>query len=462
VTSTESDSRLAANWPMLRPWIGTVARLVLGVVWIWASLDKLSNPLKFVQAVRAYDATPEWLSKAIGYGLPVLELCIGIVLVVGITVRIAAAASAVLLFVFLIGLVQAAARGIHLECGCFGGGGTTDGATSYTWDVIRDLLLLAAAVYLVLWPLTHWSIEYYLARHDYVAPPSAKRLRTPEGRKRYEAQLAVKAATAKSRNAYVNASIAIVVLLVALIGIGVQAGRAKIDNVVAGKNATVSSGVPFGKKAAATVDVYEDFGCPVCLDFEKATHVQLEKDVRANLAQVRYHPIAILDSSSPNQYSTRAANAAICASDVSIEIFVKYHDLLYGKDSLGKQVQPAEGTAGPGDTKLISFAKQVGMKTAQVTTFSQCVSGETYKPLVQAMTDKASQNGINSTPTILVNGKQLANHDASTLFDAIAAADKGHTPSPSKTPTPSVTPSSSPSSTKSASASSSASSSPSS
>ena len=59
----------------------------------------------------------------------------------------------------------------------------------------------------------------------------------------------------------------------------------------------------------------EDFGCPICLEFERATHVQLEKDVRANLAQVRYHPMSILDRGSPNQYSTRAANAAVCASD---------------------------------------------------------------------------------------------------------------------------------------------------
>ena len=42
---------------------------------IWAAWSKMRNPLGFVQAVRAYDATPEWLSKAIGYGLPILELC---------------------------------------------------------------------------------------------------------------------------------------------------------------------------------------------------------------------------------------------------------------------------------------------------------------------------------------------------------------------------------------------------
>ena len=60
------------RWLSIRPWLGTVARLLLGIVWIWAAASKLSKPLEFVQAVRAYDATPEWMSKAIGYGLPVL------------------------------------------------------------------------------------------------------------------------------------------------------------------------------------------------------------------------------------------------------------------------------------------------------------------------------------------------------------------------------------------------------
>ena len=117
------------NWQRARPWVGTVIRLVLAAIWIWAGLSKIRDPRTFVQTVRLYDATPEWLSKAIGYGLPVLELSLGILLLVGVTVRLAAAVSGVLFLVFLIGLIQAAARGIQLECGCFGGGGATAGGT---------------------------------------------------------------------------------------------------------------------------------------------------------------------------------------------------------------------------------------------------------------------------------------------------------------------------------------------
>jgi protein-disulfide isomerase len=405
-------------------------------------VSKIANPREFVQAVRAYDATPEWLSKAIGYGLPVLELCLGVVLVLGVTVRIAAAVSAVLLVVFAIGILQAAARGISLVCGCFGGGGTTDGSTTYTLDILRDLGLLIAAVFLVLWPMTRLSIEEYLARHDHVEMPSAKRMRTPEGRRRYETQVAAARERAHSRALYLDSSIIIVVLLVSVIGIGVQAGRAKVSNVVPGTNATAADGIVFGKKAAATVDVYEDFGCPNCKQFEADARAQLEKDVRANLAQVRYHPIAILDRGSPNRYSTRAANAAICVSDVSVDAFVAYHDLLYGSSG-GASVQPTEGTAGPGNAKLTSLAKQAGVPAAKTTTVSDCILNETYTPLVQQLTEKASEAGVSGTPTIFVNGRKLADHKAATLFSAITAANQGHTPSPSQTPspTPTVTPS---------------------
>ncbi len=426
-----SENRLASNWPMLQPWVGLAARVVLGAVWIWAAVSKLGDPRTFVEAVRAYDATPDWLARGIGYGLPVLELCLGVVLIVGVTVRIAAAVSALLLLVFLIGIIQAAARGLQLECGCFGGGGTTTAGTSYTWDIIRDLLLLAAAVLLVLWPMSKFSLQWFLARHDYVAPPSAKRLRTPEGRKRYEAQLAVKRAAARSRTLYLDSSIVLVVVLISLIGIGVQANRAKINGVIVGVNATEANGVTFGKAAAATVDVYEDFGCPVCEAFEKSTHVQLEKDVRANLAQVHYHTISFLDRNSPNQYSTRAANAAICVSDVSVDDFIRFHDILYGTNPLtGKQTQPVEGTAGPGNTDLITFGKKAGVTGSKISTFSDCVTSLEYKPLVQKLTDNSTIAGVSGTPTVFVNGKKLVNNDASSLFGAIATANKGHTPHP--------------------------------
>lgn len=437
------------TWTSIRPWLGTVVRLFLGAVWIWAALSKLGSPRTFTQAVRAYDVTPEWLSKAIGYGLPVLELCIGILLVLGIATRIAAIASAVLFVFFLIGIIEVAVRGIQLECGCFGGGGLTNGATNYTWDILRDIGLLILAAFLSVWSYTRLSIEEYVGRHDYVPPPSAKRMRTEQGRRKYEAMIAARRSEARSRALYVNASLAGVVVLISFIGIGVQAGRAKIEGSLAAQNASVGKGVTFGKPAAATVDVYEDFQCPHCQEFEQAVSKTMEADVRANKAQVHYHSLAFLDANSNgNRYSSRAANAALCASDISPDDFVAYHDYLYRKD-----VQPTEGTNGRTDAQLIGYAQKVGITGGNLSTFSACVHAERHKALVQAITDRASQDGVNATPTIKVNGKTIA-PTLQAFNAAVAQALKtGPAPSPSHTPS---TPASSPSSPAPASSSSAA------
>ena len=195
-----------------------------------------------MQAVRAYDATPEWLSKAIGYGLPVLELCIGALLIVGVVVRLAAIVSTALFAVFLVGVLQAAARGIKLECGCFGGGGTTT-STTYTLDVLRDVGLWCSAVYLIVWPLTRWSVDEYLARNDFVAPPSAKRMRTGQGARKYNAMLEARRKAARERTLYLSASLSVLIVLISIVGIGVQANRAKIQGDLTATNATATNGV---------------------------------------------------------------------------------------------------------------------------------------------------------------------------------------------------------------------------
>jgi uncharacterized membrane protein YphA (DoxX/SURF4 family) len=102
--------------PAVRGWTGLVVRLVLAAVFVWAAWSKLGDPRTFVRAVRAYDATPEWLSKGIGYGLPVLEVTLAVLLLLGLITRYAAVVVAVLLVVFIAGIVQAGTRGIKLAC----------------------------------------------------------------------------------------------------------------------------------------------------------------------------------------------------------------------------------------------------------------------------------------------------------------------------------------------------------
>jgi protein-disulfide isomerase/uncharacterized membrane protein YphA (DoxX/SURF4 family) len=437
------------TWNSIRPWLGTVARLVLGVVWLWAGWSKLHDPRDFVQTIRAFDATPEWLSKAMGYGMPVLEVCLGLLLIVGVAVRVSAIVSVVLLVVFLIGLIQAAARDLQLDCGCFSGrGGTTAGSTQYTLDILRDIGLLILAAYLIVWSMTRISIEEFLARNDYVEPPSPKRMRTEGGQRKYNAMLEARRKEARDRSLYLNGSLAIVVVLVSIIGIGVQGGRAKIKGGLTATNANATNGVVYGKKAAATVDIYEDFMCPICGEFEQSVGKTLEADVIANKAQVRYHPISILDrASNGTNYSTRAANAAVCASDVSVDAFVKFHGILFQKD-----VQPKENTSGLGDGRFLQIAQQAGMATGATATFTTCLQNEDHKALVEGLTENASKRGVTGTPTVYVNGKKV-NADLESVSAAIAAADaKGPPPAPSPTPSTSKSATASKSATPSATA----------
>src|ERR1700760_3984950 len=100
--------------PAVRLWLATAARLVLGVLFFWSGLVKLSDPRAFLRGVVGYDATPDWLSRGIAYGLPVLLVCLGAMLVIGILTRAAAAAAGVLQVFFLIGVIQLGLRGIKV------------------------------------------------------------------------------------------------------------------------------------------------------------------------------------------------------------------------------------------------------------------------------------------------------------------------------------------------------------
>jgi uncharacterized membrane protein YphA (DoxX/SURF4 family) len=134
----------------VKEWAGTVARLVTGTVWIVAGGLKLADPYASVEAVRAYDLLPESVVPTVGHLLPVVEVVLGALLVVGLLTRGAAVVSALLLAAFIVGITSVWVRGISIECGCFGGGGAKEGADSaYPWEIARDAGLLVLSLFLV-------------------------------------------------------------------------------------------------------------------------------------------------------------------------------------------------------------------------------------------------------------------------------------------------------------------------
>jgi len=427
---------------------GLVVRVLLGAVWAWAALSKIGDPRRFVQAVRAYDATPEWLSKAIGYGLPALELVLAVLLLLGLITRYAAAVSAALLVVFGVGILQAAVRGLEIQCGCFGGGGGPAASTSYTLDILRDLGLLVLSAFLILWPLTRFSVDRAIIASELVPELTPKQRKSEKNVRRYRAAVAAAETELRYKQRYIAAGTLVVLLLVTFIGAGVQSGRAKIDSDTDTTNASAATGVRVGnQQAPVLVDVYEDFQCPICNELEQSgLGTDLAAKIKATNIKVNYHVMSFLDSlSNGNKYSSRAANAGYCASDESPDAFAKFHDILFGKTS-GANNQPAEGSKGKPDSQLISWGKDAGITSAA---FSTCVTSNQHKDLVAAVTEAASKRGVNGTPTVFVAGKRVGSEgdtvtvakvDAA-ISAALASAKSTAAPSPTATPSSSASPS---------------------
>jgi uncharacterized membrane protein YphA (DoxX/SURF4 family) len=143
----------------IRLWAATAARVLLGVVLVVAGALKLPDPAAAVRAVRAYRLLPEGLIGPVAFGLPVLEIAVGLALLAGVFVRTAAVATAVLMVVFLLAVGSAWARGLQIDCGCFGGGGqVAAGRTGHPGEVARDVGLLLVAVVLARRPASRLAL----------------------------------------------------------------------------------------------------------------------------------------------------------------------------------------------------------------------------------------------------------------------------------------------------------------
>jgi protein-disulfide isomerase len=106
-----------------------------------------------------------------------------------------------------------------------------------------------------------------------------------------------------------------------------------------------------------------------------------------------------------------SSQASLCAADQNM--FWPYHDRLF-------QAASTRGQAGVEIGQLTTFAREVGMDEAR---FSQCMNNQEHMPTMVASLGEAQQLQLNSTPSILVNGKLIANpFDYNSLMAEIEAA----------------------------------------
>jgi protein-disulfide isomerase len=161
------------------------------------------------------------------------------------------------------------------------------------------------------------------------------------------------------------------------------------------------------------VEIFLDYQCPACRSFELGGQgadgqkipgliERLQQPLAEQKVKVVYYTVAILDYTSPNKYSTRAAAAAGCAADEN-----KISD--FTQVLMDKQVE--EGTAGPTDEQLIEYGQSVGLGES----FVKCVKDRTYIDWVPQVNEEFENRGLTGTPSIFVGGKRVEQKENESL-----------------------------------------------
>jgi uncharacterized membrane protein YphA (DoxX/SURF4 family) len=149
--------RTATAWP----WISTLARLALAAVWLVAGGLKVGDLAASARAVNAYQLMSYDAAEVVGAIQPFLEIALGLLLLIGLATRLTAAISAILMVVFIAGIISAWARGLQIDCGCFSAGGALAQGeeTAYWVDILRDVGFLALSGILLYKPRTRFSLD---------------------------------------------------------------------------------------------------------------------------------------------------------------------------------------------------------------------------------------------------------------------------------------------------------------
>jgi protein-disulfide isomerase len=253
------------------------------------------------------------------------------------------------------------------------------------------------------------------------ADPSRGRSKKEAARQRIAekraAEAQARAAAQRRRRTVVGAvvaAVAVVVAVVVVIVVQTQRTSTSADAAVPAGTVEEGTAVPVGQDGApVVVDVYEDFQCPACASLEEVTGPTLAELAEGGSITLRYRPIAFLDRASTTDYSTRALNAAGVVLDAAgPDAFAAFHDLLFAN-------QPPEGGTGLSDDELVDHAAEAGATGESV---EQGIRELRFEDWAAQITEAASQAGVTGTPTVLVDGEELADRSPEGLRAAVDAA----------------------------------------
>jgi protein-disulfide isomerase len=190
--------------------------------------------------------------------------------------------------------------------------------------------------------------------------------------------------------------------IVVLLGVGlvlyIVMGADKKPTSGEAKSIRVSSSKLITKEGTTepkvVVSLYEDFLCPHCGEFEQKFGPTINQLIDSGAIAADYYMVAILDSPSTDNYSSRAGAAAYCVADESTDAFRHFHAALYAQ-------QPTEtGGNVPDNASLIKTARLAGAGGS----VPDCINKGKYVPMVQGL---AQATQIQSTPTVKINGQEF-------------------------------------------------------
>ena len=138
--------------------IALLCRVILGIVLIYASIDKIVHPAEFAKAIGNYNVLPFGLENLLGIVLPILELLVGTCLVLGIMIDGAAIIAGGMMVVFIIAISQALFRGIDINCGCFKVTVENGGHQVGIRRIIEDFIYLGMALMVLSRGERKWEI----------------------------------------------------------------------------------------------------------------------------------------------------------------------------------------------------------------------------------------------------------------------------------------------------------------
>ncbi|MFC7492499.1 MULTISPECIES: DsbA family protein [unclassified Knoellia] len=171
------------------------------------------------------------------------------------------------------------------------------------------------------------------------------------------------------------------------------AAEAMGEGYVANKDVALAPGAP-------TLEIYEDFQCPACAQFERVMGATVAELAEQGKIRLVYHFKTIIDANTGTTHSLTMGNAAMCAAEAGAGAFQSFHDDVFAH-------LPAQEGQGWTAAQTTGFAEKAGITGAALDTWQSCVDDRRYNAYIESTEEASARADITGTPTIVLAGERL-------------------------------------------------------